>query len=52
MKRAAEREGVIIIPDISGFTQFVYDTDIKLGKEITTELLSIILNTNEQYNQP
>jgi hypothetical protein len=45
-KAQAEREGIIFIPDISGFTKFVHDTDIKLGKEITTELLSIILQTN------
>jgi hypothetical protein len=41
-----EREGMIFIPDISGFTKFVHDTDIKLGKEITAELLSIILQAN------
>ena len=42
----AEREGIIFIPDISGFTKFVHDTDIKLGKEITAELLSVILEAN------
>ncbi len=45
-KAQAEQEGIIFIPDISGFTKFVHDTDIRLGKEITTELLSIILQTN------
>ncbi len=42
----AEREGMIFIPDISGFTKFVHDTDIKQGKEITADLLSIILQAN------
>lgn len=45
-KTTVEREGIIFIPDISGFTKFVHDTDIKLGKEIAAELLSVILHTN------
>jgi hypothetical protein len=42
----AGQEGIIFIPDISGFSKFVHDTDIKIGKEITTELLRVILQTN------
>lgn len=45
-KTTVEREGIIFIPDISGFAKFVHDTDIKLGKEIAAELLSVILHTN------
>lgn len=44
--KITEREGLIFIPDISGFTKFVHDMDAKLGKEIVSELLSIILNHN------
>lgn len=40
------RDGIIFIPDISGFTKFVHETDIQLGREIAAELLSIILHTN------
>jgi hypothetical protein len=43
---ADAREGIIFIPDISGFTKFVHDTDIKLGREIAAALLSSILHTN------
>lgn len=45
-KKNEEHLGMIFIPDISGFTKFVHDFDIKLGKEIISELLSTILNTN------
>ncbi len=41
-----EKDGLIFIPDISGFTKFVHDTDIKLGKEIAAELLSVMLHAN------
>ena len=42
-----QQEGLIFIADISGFTKFVHETDIRLGKEILSELLSIILLTND-----
>lgn len=45
-KKNEEHLGMIFIPDISGFTKFVHDFDIKQGKEIISELLSTILDTN------
>ncbi|MAG86839.1 MAG: hypothetical protein CMB97_05575 [Flavobacteriaceae bacterium] len=39
-------EGTIIIPDISGFTSFVNSMDFSLGKEITIELLQVIIDQN------
>ncbi len=39
-------EGTIIIPDISGFTGFVNSIDFSLGKEITIELLQLIIDQN------
>ncbi|WP_268224175.1 DUF2652 domain-containing protein [Sinomicrobium oceani] len=39
-------EGTIIIPDISGFTSFVHETDADTGKYITRELLSAIVDSN------
>ena len=45
-KHGDAREGIIFIPDISGFTKFVHTTDIRLGREVAAELLSIILHTN------
>lgn len=45
-KNNKEHRGMIFIPDISGFTKFVHDFDIRLGKEIIAELLSTILQTN------
>lgn len=37
---------MIFIPDISGFTKFVHDTDIHSGRNIVAELLSVILHSN------
>lgn len=39
-------EGLVVIPDISGFSHFVENTDIKTGSYITSELLSAILQSN------
>ncbi len=40
------REGTIIIPDISGFTRFVNETDPFTGKYVTRALLSSIIDSN------
>jgi len=45
-KKNEEHLGMVFIPDISGFTKFVHHFDIRLGKEIISELLSTILNAN------
>lgn len=39
-------EGMIIIPDISGYTRFVHSTDVITGSNITYELLSTIIENN------
>jgi hypothetical protein len=42
-------KGLIFIPDISGFTNFVKKTDIDLGRKITRELLIEIIESNPLY---
>ena len=39
-------DGIVLIPDISGFTKFVSSTEFEIGKKITRELLSTILDYN------
>ena len=39
-------EGLLFIPDISGFTRLVHSTDVLTGKQITYELLSTIIRQN------
>lgn len=39
-------KGLIFIPDISGFTNFVQNTDIDLGAFITLDLFNEIINSN------
>jgi hypothetical protein len=41
-----ENKGLIFIPDISGFTRFVNETDIEHSRLIIQELLEIIINAN------
>ncbi len=40
-------EGLLFIPDISGFTEFVHSTDVITGKIITAELLAAIISQNQ-----
>ena len=42
-----KHNGLIFIPDISGFTQFVTSVDFKHGQHIIQELLEIILDANQ-----
>jgi hypothetical protein len=42
-----ENRGLLFIPDISGFTQFVNQTDIEHSRLIIQELLEILINANE-----
>ncbi len=42
-----EQSGLIFIPDISGFTQFVNNVELKHSQHIIRELLEIILDANE-----
>lgn len=39
-------KGLIIIPDITGFTGFVKNIDINLGVAVTSELLNTIIDSN------
>lgn len=41
------RDGLIFIPDISGFTELVHTTDTMTGRQITYELLSAVIGANE-----
>lgn len=40
------QQGLILIPDISGYSEFVEHTDIVLGRHIVYRLLSAIIKTN------
>ncbi|MEO0553002.1 MAG: DUF2652 domain-containing protein [Bacteroidota bacterium] len=42
-----DQASLIFIPDITGFTQFVNQTEIKHGQHIISELLEIIINSNK-----
>ncbi|MET0393194.1 MAG: DUF2652 domain-containing protein [Chitinophagaceae bacterium] len=39
-------DGLLFIPDISGFTRLVHATDVLTGRQITRELLSAIIGIN------
>jgi hypothetical protein len=41
-----ENRGLIFIPDISGFTRFVHETEIDHGSRIIQELLETLINAN------
>src|SRR5258707_9571342 len=42
-----ENRGLIFIPDISGFTRFVNETEIEHSRYIIQELLEILINSNQ-----
>jgi hypothetical protein len=42
-----EHKGVLFIPDISGFSRFVTETEIGHSRAIIQELLEILINANE-----
>src|SRR3990170_5034479 len=42
-------KGLIFIPDISGFTNFVNKIDVDLGWKVTRELLIEIIESNPLY---
>ncbi|UEQ78316.1 DUF2652 domain-containing protein [Chryseobacterium arthrosphaerae] len=43
------QEGIILIPDFSGFTEFVFNTKLYTGEYIVRQLLSILIDVNDQY---
>lgn len=42
-----EKKGLLFIPDISGFTRFVNETEIEHSRHIIQELLEILINANQ-----
>ena len=42
-----DNSGLLFIPDISGFTKFVNETEIEHSRYIIGELLQNIINSNE-----
>src|SRR5687768_925313 len=42
-----ENQGLLFIPDISGFTRFVNETEINHSRLIIQELLEILINANQ-----
>ena len=42
-----ESQGLLFIPDISGFTRFVSETDIEHSRLIIQELLELLINSNQ-----
>lgn len=42
-----ENKGLIFIPDISGFTRFINETEISHSRLIIQELLEILINANQ-----
>lgn len=42
-----ENRGLLFIPDISGFTRFVNQTDIEHSRLIIQELLEVLINAND-----
>ena len=42
-----ENKGLLFIPDISGFTKFVTETEIEHSRLIIQELLEVLINCNE-----
>ncbi|MBL7697547.1 MAG: DUF2652 domain-containing protein [Chitinophagaceae bacterium] len=42
-----ENKGLLFIPDISGFTKFVTQTEIEHSRLIIQELLEVLVNSNE-----
>ena len=41
-----ENFALLYIPDISGFTKFVTQTEIEHGSEIIAELIGVIIKSN------
>ncbi|WET50990.1 DUF2652 domain-containing protein [Chryseobacterium indologenes] len=49
MKNTGIQEGIILIPDFSGFTEFVFNTKLYTGEYIVRQLLSTLIDVNNQY---
>jgi len=42
-----ENKGLLFIPDISGFTKFVHESEIEHSRFIIQDLLEILINSNQ-----
>lgn len=49
MENTNAQSGIILIPDFSGFTEFVFNTKLYTGEYIVKQLLSILIDVNNQY---
>ncbi|MFY1045669.1 DUF2652 domain-containing protein [Chryseobacterium sp. GP-SGM7] len=49
MENTNLENGIILIPDFSGFTEFVFNTKLYTGEYIVRQLLSILIDVNNQY---
>lgn len=49
MKNADIQDGIILIPDFSGFTEFVFSTKLYTGEYIVRQLLSTLIDVNGRY---
>ncbi|MBV8325058.1 DUF2652 domain-containing protein [Chryseobacterium sp.] len=49
MKNTNIQEGIILIPDFSGFTEFVFNTKLYTGEYIVRQLLSTLIDVNGHY---
>ena len=49
MENTNIKNGIILIPDFNGFTQFVFNTKLFTGEYIVRQLLSILIDVNNQY---
>ena len=47
LEKKMENKGLLFIPDISGFTRFVNETEINHSRLIIQELLEILINSNQ-----
>ncbi|MFC3158646.1 Protein of unknown function [Chryseobacterium arachidis] len=49
MENTNIKEGIILIPDFSGFTEFVFNTKLYTGEYIVRQLLSTLIDMNNEY---
>lgn len=49
MENTNIKDGIILIPDFSGFTEFVFNTKLYTGEYIVRQLLSTLIDMNNEY---
>lgn len=49
MENTNIKDGIILIPDFNGFTEFVFNTKLYTGEYIVRQLFSILIDVNNQY---